>query len=316
MIRNRSFVLLLLAAAACDRSPRLASGADTGLALARSGRAKDSLIAVKDSLLGERQRQLSEQSQLIGDAATSARLVSEIGRDLANVKLERAGSKAQPESSAPNTAEELATIQKKIKTVMARLNASQARVRKLRDDSTTFTARDEAQVAQLREYERSIADLRASVEQQRQQIAVLQTRVDSVTRANVALAARNDSVTARANALFAQDDSVFVAAGTESELIAKGVLSKEGGTKLMFGRGKTLVPSRNLDMNVFRLLSKSHDTSISLPRTDKDYRVVSRHDLAYTQLASAKDAKIHGELGITNPSKFWAASKFLILVER
>ncbi len=148
MIRNRSFVLLLLAAVACDRTPRLASGADTGLALARSGRAKDSLIAVKDSLLGERQRQLSEQSQLIGDAATSARLVSEIGRDLANVKLDRAGSKAQPESAAPNTAEELATIQKKIKTVMARLNASQARVRKLREDSTTFTARDEAQVAQ------------------------------------------------------------------------------------------------------------------------------------------------------------------------
>ncbi len=78
--------------------------------------------------------------------------------------------------------------------------------------------------------------------------------------------------------------------------------------------------SMSMEMNqnsMRKALSKSHDTSISLPRTDKDYRVVSRHDLAYTQLASAtKDAKIHGELGITNPSKFWAASKFLILVER
>ncbi|MFN8580249.1 MAG: hypothetical protein U0163_04630 [Gemmatimonadaceae bacterium] len=316
MFRTKGMALLLLAVVACDRSPRLASGADTGLALARSGRAKDSLIAVKDSLLAERQRQLSEQSTLIGDAATSARLVSEISRDLSKIKLDRSGAKAQPESPAPNTAEELATIQKKIKTVMARLNASQERVRRLRDDSTTFTARDAAQVAQLREYEKSIADLRTSVDQQRAQIAVLQSQVDSVTRVNVALSARNDSVTARANALWAHDDSVFVAAGTERELIAKGILRKEGGTKLLFGAGKTLVPSRNLDASEFRVLSKSHDTEISLPRTDKDYRVVSRHDLAYTQLASVKDQKVRGELGITDPSKFWAASKFLILVER
>ena len=75
--------IALAALGACNSTPNSTGGPDTGLALATSKHAKDSLIVLKDSLLAERQRQLSEQSQLIGDAATSARLVSEIARDLA-----------------------------------------------------------------------------------------------------------------------------------------------------------------------------------------------------------------------------------------
>ena len=55
--------------AACDRgAPPPGVPTDTGLILARSSRAKDSLIVLKDSLLAERARQLSLQSQIIGDA--------------------------------------------------------------------------------------------------------------------------------------------------------------------------------------------------------------------------------------------------------
>ena len=46
---------------ACDRGTSIpGSPSDTGIALARSGRAKDSLILVKDSILAERQRAKAE----------------------------------------------------------------------------------------------------------------------------------------------------------------------------------------------------------------------------------------------------------------
>jgi hypothetical protein len=272
---------------------------------------------LKDSLLADKERQLSLQSQLIGDASTSARLVSEINRDLTQVRGIRVKSDtSKAESAMQNASQELAVVQKKVNAVIARLNASESRLRRMRRDSTAHAALDSAQVAQLRDYERSITDLRASVEHQRQEIATLQQRVDSVVRVNVALAAHNDSITARNLAMAAHEDSVFVAIGTEKELTSLGIVRREGGTLLLFGRGKTLVPGRTFDVSAFHSISKSRDLAIMLPKPDKAYRVVSRQNLAFTDLVDAKSAVVRGSLKITDPEKFWTPSPYLILVQR
>jgi hypothetical protein len=310
--------LLALAVVGCDQSPPATPGApDTGLALARSGRAKDSLVRVKDSIIAEKSRQLSLQSQLIGDAATSARLVSEIDADLAKVRGLRAGRDTLPtEGAEANASEQLFRVQRKVSALISRLNASEARVRRMRNDSTTHASFDSTQVAQLREYERSINELRGTVERQQLEIAVLGQRVDSVVKVNVDLTAQNTVLTARTVAMAAYDDSVYLAIGTERDLISRGIAREEGGNRLLFGIGRTLVPARALDPSKFRAISKSHDLSIPLPRSDKRYRLVSRHNLAYTEAANQKDGLLRGSLRITDTSAFWQASKFLILVER
>jgi len=84
----------------------------------------------------------------------------------------------------------------------------------------------------------------------------------------------------------------------------------------MFGRGKTIVPGRTLDASQFTVLSKARDKQIMLPRADKEYRIVSRQALEYTDLTKPRDAVVKGTLTITDPEKFWAPSKFLILVEK
>lgn len=316
---RRAFILVLTlaAVAACNETPKnLPGGPDTGLALATSRRAKDSLIIVKDSLLAVKERQLSLQSQLIGDAATSARLVSEIDRSLTAARIRVSEDTLTPESGMRNATQELQLVQRKVAAVIARLNASEARLRKMRSDSTVHAAFDSTQAAQLREYAQSIADLRLSVENQRQEIALLTARVDSMGRENVVLAARNDTATARINAMAAHEDSVFVAVGTEKELAALGVVRREGGTLLMFGRGKTLVPGRTPAPGAFKVLSKSRDLSIALPKPDKDYRVVSRQGLEFTDVAKPKDALVRNTFQITDPTSFWAPSKYLILVQK
>ena len=318
MHRLTTFLIVAAGLAACDRAP--ASGnpeADTGLALARSSRAKDSLIRVKDSLLAQRSRQLSEQSQLIGDAATSARLAAQIDHDLSAVRGLRArGDTAQAESEVSNASAQLASAGKKVKLLIARLNLAEGRVRKMRTDSASHAEFDAGQLAQLREYERSLADLRGTVERQQSEIASLTQRVDSVSHENVVLVARNDTMTKRNLALSAHEDSVFVAIGTEGDLIERGIVRKEGGNKLLFGIGKTLVPARTLDPSLFKVMSKAHDLSIPLPSPDKAYRVVSRQALAYTNLPNPRDPTVRGELTITDPGAFWAQSKYLILVQR
>jgi len=312
-----AFPLALLSA--CDRGTPLPPGAstDTGLAIARSSRAKDSLIILKDSLLAERQRQLSMQSQIIGDATASARLVAEIERDLSRVRsLRVTADTSQIESAIQNTSAQLATVQKKVTALINRLNASEARLQRIRNDSASHASADAATMAQLREHEQSIADLRATVEQQRSEIALLESKVDSVVRANIVLQSKHDSVIIVANTFAAREDSVFVVIGNERELSQKGLIRREGGTLLMFGRGKTLVPGRTLDPAQFTVLSKSRDRQIMLPRADKEYRIVSRQALEFTDLAKPRDAVVRGTLTITDGERFWAPSKFLILVEK
>ena len=319
MRRLLTLALPVAMLAACDRGTPLPAGSatDTGLAIARSSRAKDSLIIVKDSLLAERARQLSLQSQIIGDATESARLVAEIERDLSRVRSLRVSSDTmQIESAIQSTSAQLATVQKKVTALINRLNASEARLRQIRNDSASHAANDASTMAQLREHEQSIAALRSTVEQQRTEIAMLEQKVDSVVRSNIVLASQRDSVIVVANTMAAREDSVFVAIGSERELTEKGLVRREGGTLLMFGRGKTMVPGRTLDPSQFTVLSKSRDRQIMLPRADKEYRIVSRQALEFTDLVRPRDAVVKGTLTITDSEKFWAPSRYLILVEK
>jgi len=309
MNRYSLLACAVVIASACNQNPPEGyTGGDTGLALARSSRAKDSLVMVKDSLLALKERQLSFQSQMIGDAATSARLISEIEADLSKARIQVKDDR-KLESGVESASDKLVLVQKKVDAVLSRLTASETRIRRMREDSAARTMLNATQAAQILEYEKSISELRLSVENQGREIALLSVAVDSMGRENVALSARN-------NAMSAHEDSVFVAIGTEKELTAKGVIRREGGTLLLFGRGKTIVPARTLELADFQVISKSRDLTIALPQTDKEYRVVSRQNLEYTDSLNRKHTMVKGALQVTDPEKFWAPSKFLILVQR
>jgi flagellar biosynthesis chaperone FliJ len=314
-MRRHAILLTLatLALAACqnEQGAALATG-DSAEAYRRlSSSAKDSVIRMKDSLLNDRARQLSVQSTLIGDAVTSARLVAEIDRELSKVRGLKAKGAARTEAGEPSAAEQLVGVQEKVNQLITRLNQNERRVRALRQDSTAMAAMSADQVTKLAEYEKSIGELRTTVDQQATEILALRTQVDTLTRSNVQL-------TARTVAMAARDDSVFVAIGSEDELRSQGVVKKEGGSKILFGAGRTLVPQRDLKPGgPFTLMSRARDLTIPMPKADKSYRIVTRHSLRYADPSTYdKDGNIRGQLKITDAEGFWAASKYLILVER
>ena len=284
-MNRRIFALALAATAvACKEQPR--SNADGTPALSYAG--QDSLLKQKDSLIAEKTRQLSEQSAIIGDAATSARLISDIDKDLATVRVkteegERRRTSPRPK---PTPRRKLETIQSKVRVLLSRLNASEARVRKMRQDELAHAKVDSEQVARLAEYERSIQDMKATVERQQAEIVSLTQRVDSLTGANTVLIARTTEMSAR-------EDSVFVAIGSEKDLINRGLIKKEGGTKLMFGRGKTIVAARHLEPAQFQTISKLKDLTISLPDPNKTYRIVTRQDMHFAEPQDPEEG--HGE---------------------
>jgi hypothetical protein len=307
-MNRRIFALALAATAvACKEQPRRNADGSPALSYA----AQDSLLKIKDSLIADKTRQLSEQSAIIGDAATSARLISEIDKDLANVRLKasKKSNVTQVAETEANASSKLETIQAKVHVLLSRLNASEARVRKMRQDELAHAKVDSEQVARLAEYERSIQDMKATVERQQAEIVTLTQRVDSLTTANTVLIAKNTEMSAR-------EDSVFVAIGSEKDLIKRGLIKKEGGTKLMFGRGKTIVAARHLEPAQFQTISKLKDLTISLPDPNKTYRIVTRQDMHFAEPQDPKKGMVKGTLKISDPNAFWGGSKYLILVEQ
>jgi len=308
---------MAVAMACSGGTPDLSSGGiDAEIAMARSKSAKDSLIMYKDSLLQEKEKQISLQSQLIGDAATSARLVSEISSDLSKARIEVKGDAQKPESAIQNASDELAVVQKKVRVVISRLNASEARIRRMRNDSTSMAKVNAQQLATIAEYEQSIADLRATVVSQSNEIAMLTATVDSMSRVNVALTEENQEISAQNVALSAHEDSVYLVIGTERERAEKGIIRREGGRWFTFGLGKTIVPARNFSPEDFQVLSKTQDLTIQLPEPDREYQIVSRQSLEFTDTMNPGSPNVKGELHVTDPGKFWAPSKYLILVQR
>jgi hypothetical protein len=307
-MNRRIFALALAATAvACKEQPRRNPDGSPALSYA----AQDSLLKVKDSVISEKTRQLSEQSAIIGDAATSARLISEIDKDLSSVRLKasKKGNVTNVAETEANASSKLETIQSKVRVLLSRLDASEARVRKMRADALAHAKVDSEQVGRLAEYERSIQEMKATVERQQAEIVTLTQRVDSLTSANTVLIARTNEMSAR-------EDSVFVAIGSEKDLMKRGVIKKEGGTKLMFGRGKTIVAARHLEPAQFQMISKQKDLTISLPDPNKTYRVVTRQDMHFAEPQDPKKGMVKGSLKISDPNAFWGGSKYLILVEQ
>jgi hypothetical protein len=92
----------------------------------------------------------------------------------------------------------------------------------------------------------------------------------------------------------------------------------EGGNRVLVGirTGEQPVPARVLDPQQFTKADRRTLTEIAMPSPDKEYQVVSRHDLAYAEAPVMNKGRFKGALKITSPRQFWTASKFLIIVER
>jgi hypothetical protein len=109
----------------------------------------------------------------------------------------------------------------------------------------------------------------------------------------------------------------YYVVGTEDELLQKGVITREGGANLLVHRfGRTLVPARDLSPTEFTAIDTRAVHTIALPDSTREYQIVSRQSLDDAKVVARDGAKFHGPLQIAEADKFWATSKYLIIVQR
>ena len=290
-------IVVLASTAGCNRSR-----AELSKALAESKAAE----AQKDSLLTE----VLETTQFVSD------LNSELAKAKAMAEAGEGSDRGMP--GAQLDREDRKATLERIQQVIARLNESEAKLTATENRVKSAKIRNARLLAQIATYKQTVEDLKTAAEQQRSeqeaiiadqrsQIANLSGQVDEL---NVRTASLRDTVVH----LTAYKNRVYYAVGTKSELLENGVVTREGSKFLFFG-GTRLEPARKPNLDAFTMMDKTQTLSISLPRSDKRYKIVSRQSPEYLSGQVNEKGELEGVVEIASPEEFWSASKYLILVE-
>jgi uncharacterized coiled-coil protein SlyX len=249
--------------------------------------------------LAELEQVNAQKDSLMQEIAISSRLIGDINVELAKVKVRN--NRLRVSSESPMTAS-TDTLMARLRYVVARvqetesaLGASRQRVKNLTNLSDSLRAA----------FDSTVSNLQAVIATQKSTIDFLTERVDALTGENVAL---RDSLA-----------TGYYVIGTRDELKKKGILTEQGGGRVLFilwRTGKTLQPARNLDPRDFTAIDTRQVTQIPLPSAQGEYRVASLQDLGYIAEQREHNKYVGTPvLTITSPLDFWRTSKFLIIIQ-
>src|SRR3989454_3828700 len=247
--------------------------------------------------LAELEQANAQKDSLMQAVALSSRLLSDINVEIAKVKVR---GRLNVSSESPVTASS-DTLIAKLRYVVTRVRETESQLSQSRERIKNLTNLSDSLRATL---DSTASNLQAVIATQKQTIDLLTDQVNTLTAENVAL---RDSLS-----------TGYYVIGTKAELKKRGILTEQGGGRVLFilwRTGKTLQPARNLDPSLFTAIDTRQVTQIPLPRASAEYRVASLQDLSYIA-EERNNNKYSGvsSLTITSPVDFWRTSKFLIII--
>jgi uncharacterized coiled-coil protein SlyX len=249
--------------------------------------------------LAELEQVNAQKDSLMQEVAISSRLISDINTELGKARVRN--DRLRVSSESPITAS-TDTLMAKLRYVVARVSEVEGALAASRERVKNLTAvSDSLRTA----YDSSISNLEAVIATQKNTIEFLTDRVNTLTAENVAL---RDSLA-----------TGYYIVGTREQLKKKGILTEQGGGRVLFvlwRTGKTLQPARNLDPRDFHPIDTRTVTQIPLPSATGEYTVASLQDLSYVA-EERENNKFTGTpvLTITSPVDFWRTSKFLVIIQ-
>ena len=278
-----------------------------------------------EKALADQQVLSAEKDSLLSEVLETSKFVNAVNEELAKARTAIVAKDATSEGTASQREARAAAVTR-VQALVTRLNETEQRLEQSTSRARSLSGRNADLLQQIESYKQTVEEMRASAERQAQelgavielqrvQIAGLSQTLDTVRTQNAQLAAEKMALRDTVSTLTLYKNTVYWVAGTEKELMGKGVVTKEGWKFLFFG-SKTLQPARTLDPGAFTAVDKTHARAIMLPKGGQTYKVLTRQDLAYVDSSSLHDGKVLDELRINSPDSFWAASKFLILVEK
>ena len=293
---KRACMLGLLTATVACGDGRADSVATLGRAPEASPRG-DSVQAAQEMLLAESMAVMEFVGELNSELARAGRLRIELSTGTAG------------ESKIADARREREALAERVRDILAQLDSGEARLRRAQERADQLNGRATALGARVAALTGRLDSLRlaAAAEQQ-----ALNARIVSLESTVAALAADTARLSARVARLSESANTVYYVAATEAELLERGVIVREGGRRYLLAGPRPIQPARQLPVTAFKAIDMSRTRTIPLP--PGQYRILSRHNIELVQPDSVVGDKIGGTLRVTAPERFWARSKYLILV--
>ena len=271
--------------------------------------------AERDSLRSVVGSESAEKDRALAQVVEASKFADQIDAELRQVRSlsSRVSVNKNDESGAAQVADARSDILDRLKQLRQRLASRQAQVRSLLDSMKIMHA-DASSAAVL------LNDLNARLASRDREISVFQDEILQLRSQNTQLVSEKSTLTDTVRAMDVRENRVYYVIGPRRQLLNEGLVTEEGGSRglLIVKLGKTLVPARTLDESKFTLVDRREAVTIPLPRPDRSYRIVSRHDVGLIEAAQKeKDGSFRGEsIRITDPALFWAPSRYLIISEK
>src|SRR2546422_8067049 len=233
-----------------------------GLALALGAACGTS--AETERKLAELETANSQKDSLMQEVAISSRLITDVNAELAKAKIRN--NRLHVSSESPITASN-DTLIAKLRYVVARVQQTESALNESRARIKNLTSLSDSLRATL---DSTVGNLQTVIAAQKTTIDLLTDRVNALTEENVAL---KDSLS-----------TGYYVIGTRAELKKKGILTEQGGGRVLFilwRTGKKRRTAPNLDPRLFTAIDTRQVTQIPLPSATAEYRVASLQDLDY-----------------------------------
>ena len=296
-MRHRPFVLLALFTLATGCKMSQQDAVTDSVRTAEQQRLTNQLAAQKDSLVS-----------VVLDAD---KFISQIDSQIARVR-DLPKAKRRKDSEGP-LQDQLHARRELLARVDALVRRAQGTARELAASKghVTKLAADSARMQQVLENDQHmIAQLSETIQRQTTRLDAMQVQVDSLAGANARLGTE-------LALLQTTHSKAFYIIGNEEELLKKGVIVREGGANLLVAHpGRTLQPARSLDSGAFTMIDRRNVTEILVPDSTRRYAIVSRQSLDEVDVAEREKTSFRGNLKIKDAERFWAQSRYLIIVER
>ncbi len=280
-------ILGSLAVSACEREPPPELPA-----------ARDSLAVVRDSL------------EIVRAQHTA--FVREARRALAEAVPEDV-ELLTPAGVPPRTAED--TLLAEAHLAAGRTSDMQDEVQSARGWAGVLTRRVDSLRAAM---EAEVAVRDSTIHAQAESITSLTSEVSDLRTANDHLREEAEHLQASVRTVQDEANRAYWVLGSREELVRRGIVRSYPGPRFLYflwRRGEFLAPARSLDPGFFEAVDQREWTEIPLPDPGARYRLVSRQDLAATDVRVDEEGWFSGErIRITDPDRFWLGSSYLIIL--
>lgn len=263
-------------------------------------------------------QQAALAAQLSAQKDSLTRVVLQADDFIIHIDSSVSAVKGLPKGKRPDTTlDPLARQIENRKAVTARVDALVERARATSAQLATARKTNAALRTQISNDSTLIAELNVTIKRQNAMIETLAARVDSLNAATQQLASSlNETKTTLANVETERHKAYYVV-GREDDLVKAGVIVREGGANLLFAHpGRTLQIARTPALDAFTPVDQRQMQLITMPDTTRRYRVVSRQSLDNAVVHDRDRDSFRGNLKIADASRFWAPSRYLVLVEQ